>query len=255
MSWVGGARTGSCRSSSRSQSSANWQNHCTERQLRHEQWGIRQIIFQGSTELYRLLPVTAVDGWLQNVQEHLMSRRMMMSRRMHGMVLQSTLPIKEAQWIQLRLSKIFGIKQRNSCTNQDCTCNPDTLGKQTTSIAPTYGHVWWCPTFLAHIHVSAWPLVPMLSKSEIHAVMEEQARQKRKTSVNSWRTAAINKVIWNGISVADPIWGKLRFWPYSLKLLCSHLQRPCRWRLHSGSTCRWRLRSGGIIMLVYWTHQ
>jgi hypothetical protein len=29
---------------------------------------------------------------------------------MCGMFLQSTLPIKEAQWIQLRLSKIYGTK-------------------------------------------------------------------------------------------------------------------------------------------------
>jgi hypothetical protein len=44
-----------------------------------------------------------------------------------------------------------------------------------------------------------------ISESEIHAVMEEQARKKRKTSVISWNTAAIRKVIWNDISVADPI--------------------------------------------------
>ncbi len=41
-----------------------------------------------------------------------------------------------------------------------------------------------------------------MSKSEIHAVMKEL--KNRKTRVNSWSTAAIGKVIWNGISVADP---------------------------------------------------
>jgi hypothetical protein len=69
----------------------------------------------------------------QNVQAHLM-----MMRRMRGMLLQSTLPIKEAQWIQLRLStvsKMYGTKQSHSCTKQDRTCNPDTLGKSTTSIS------------------------------------------------------------------------------------------------------------------------
>jgi hypothetical protein len=44
-----------------------------------------------------------------------------------------------------------------------------------------------------------------MSESEIHAVMEEQARKNRKTSVNSWNTAAKRKVRWNNISVADPI--------------------------------------------------
>jgi hypothetical protein len=48
--------------------------------------------------------------------------------------------------------------------------------------------------------------MPSMSESEIHAVMEEQAKKEnRKTSVNSWSTAAICKVIWNDISVADPI--------------------------------------------------
>jgi hypothetical protein len=35
------------------------------------------------------------------------------------MLLQSTLLIKEAQWIQMSLLKIFGTKQSNSCTKQD----------------------------------------------------------------------------------------------------------------------------------------
>jgi hypothetical protein len=48
-----------------------------------------------------------------------------------------------------------------------------------------------------------------MSKSEINAVMEVHWRSKleknRKTSQNSWSTAAICKVIWHSISVADPI--------------------------------------------------
>ncbi len=51
------------------------------------------------------------------------------------MLLQGTLQIKEAQWTQLRLSKIYGTRQSNSCTKQDHTCNPDTLGKPTTIIS------------------------------------------------------------------------------------------------------------------------
>ncbi len=46
------------------------------------------------------------------------------------------------------------------------------------------------------------------SESEIHAVMEEQARKKQEDQrnlVNVWNTAAIREVIWEGISVADPI--------------------------------------------------
>ena len=79
---------------------------------------------------YYLLLLSTADCRRRNVQAHLM-----MTRRMRGMLLQSTLPIKEAQWIQLRLSKIYGTKQSNSCTKQDRTCNPDTLGKPTTSIS------------------------------------------------------------------------------------------------------------------------
>jgi hypothetical protein len=44
-----------------------------------------------------------------------------------------------------------------------------------------------------------------MSESEIHTVMEEQARKKQEAQRNSWNTTAICKVIWNGISVADPI--------------------------------------------------
>ncbi len=69
---------------------------------------------------YYLLLRSTADCRQRNVQAHLMMR-------MRGMLLQSTLPIKEAQWIQLRLSKIYGTKQSNSCTKQDHTCNPDTL--------------------------------------------------------------------------------------------------------------------------------
>ncbi len=47
--------------------------------------------------------------------------------------------------------------------------------------------------------------MPRMSESEIHAVMEEQARKKQEDSINSWSTSAIRKVIWNGIFVADPI--------------------------------------------------
>jgi hypothetical protein len=79
---------------------------------------------------YHLLLWLKADGCQRNVQAHLM-----MSRTMCGMLLQSTLPIKEEQWTQLRLSKIFGTKQSNSCSKQDCTCNPDTLGKLMTSIS------------------------------------------------------------------------------------------------------------------------
>jgi hypothetical protein len=77
---------------------------------------------------YHLLLRSTADCCRRNVQAHLM-----MSRTMRGMLLQSTLLIKEAQWTQLRLSKIYGTKQSNSCTRQDRTCNPDTLEKQTTS--------------------------------------------------------------------------------------------------------------------------
>ncbi len=79
---------------------------------------------------YYLLLRSTADCRRQNVQAHLM-----MMTRMRGKLLQSTLLIKEAQWIQLRLSKIYGTKQSNSCTKQDRTCNPDTLGKPTTSIS------------------------------------------------------------------------------------------------------------------------
>ncbi len=73
---------------------------------------------------YHLLLRSTADCCRRNVQAHLM-----MMRRMCGMMLQSTLPIKEAQWIQLRLSKIYCTKQSNSCTKQESTCNPDKLGK------------------------------------------------------------------------------------------------------------------------------
>ncbi len=79
---------------------------------------------------YYLLLLSTADCRRRNVQAHLM-----MMRRMRGMLLQSTLPIKEAQWIHLRLSKIYGAKQSNSCTKRNRTCNPDTLGKPTTSIS------------------------------------------------------------------------------------------------------------------------
>jgi hypothetical protein len=47
--------------------------------------------------------------------------------------------------------------------------------------------------------------MPSMSESEIHAVMEEQARKKQEDQCNSCSTAAISKVVWNGISVADPM--------------------------------------------------
>jgi hypothetical protein len=79
---------------------------------------------------YYLLLRSTADCRRRNVQAHLMMRR-----RMRCILLQSTLPITEAQWIQLRLSKIYGTKQSNACTKQDRTCNQDTLGKPTTSIS------------------------------------------------------------------------------------------------------------------------
>jgi hypothetical protein len=79
---------------------------------------------------YYLLLRSTADCSRRNVQAHLMMRR-----RMSRMLLQSTLPIKEAQWIQLRLSKIYSTKQSNSCTKRDRTCHPDTLGKPRTSIS------------------------------------------------------------------------------------------------------------------------
>ncbi len=79
---------------------------------------------------YYLLLRSTADCRRRNVQVNLM-----VMRRMRGMLLQSTLLIKEAQWIQLRLSKIYGTKQGNSCTKLDRTCNPDTLRKPTTSIS------------------------------------------------------------------------------------------------------------------------
>ncbi len=79
---------------------------------------------------YYLLLRSTADCRRWNVQAHLMTMR-----RMRGMLLQSTLPIKEAQWILLRLPKIYGTKQSYACTKQDRTCNPDTLGKPTTSIS------------------------------------------------------------------------------------------------------------------------
>jgi hypothetical protein len=63
-------------------------------------------------EYHPLLRSTA-DCRRLNVQAHLMMRR-----RMRGILLQSTLPIKEAQWIQLRLSKIYGTNLRQSKAEQ-----------------------------------------------------------------------------------------------------------------------------------------
>jgi hypothetical protein len=91
---------------------------------------------------YYLLPWWTADCGRWNVQAHLM-----MMRRMCGMLLQSTLPIKEVPWRQLRLSKIYSIKQSNSCTKQDLTCNPDTLGEPTTYIS---SNQYKCPKFRAH---------------------------------------------------------------------------------------------------------
>ena len=78
---------------------------------------------------YHLLLRSTADCRRRNVQVHLMMTRI------RGKLGQSTLPIKEAQWIQLRLPTIYGTKQRNSCSKQDRTCNSDTLGKTTTSIS------------------------------------------------------------------------------------------------------------------------
>jgi hypothetical protein len=53
----------------------------------------------------------------------------------------------------VEIVKIYGTKQSTSCTKQDRTCNPDTLGKPTTSIS-------WnqlrCLKFRAHtcVHIS-----------------------------------------------------------------------------------------------------
>jgi hypothetical protein len=79
---------------------------------------------------YYLLLRSTADCRRRNVQAHLM-----MMTRMRGKFGQSTLPIKEAQWIQMRLPNISGAKRRNSCTNRERTCKQDTLGKPTTSIS------------------------------------------------------------------------------------------------------------------------
>jgi hypothetical protein len=47
--------------------------------------------------------------------------------------------------------------------------------------------------------------ISSMSESEIHAVMEKQTCKKQADKLNSWCSAAICKVIWNSISVANPI--------------------------------------------------
>jgi hypothetical protein len=63
-----------------------------------EESGKYYFTFQLTVLGYYLLLLSTDDCSLWNVQAHLM-----MLRRIRGMLLQSTLPIKEAQWIQLRL--------------------------------------------------------------------------------------------------------------------------------------------------------
>ncbi len=95
-----------------------------------EESGKYYFKFRLNVFCYYLLLLSTADCSRRNVQVPLM-----MMTRMRGMLLQSTLPIKEAQWIQLRLPKIYGAKQSNSCTKRDRTCQPNTLGKPTTSIS------------------------------------------------------------------------------------------------------------------------
>ena len=95
-----------------------------------EESGKYYFKFRLTVFAYHLLLRSTADCRGRNVQAHLM-----MMTRMRGKFGQSTLPIKEAQWIHMRLPTIYGTKQSNSCMNQDCTCKTDTLGKTTTSIS------------------------------------------------------------------------------------------------------------------------